>query len=308
MTRRITAISACIAVGLAAGVAFSEPAAAQSSSASVTTTLNMREGPSTGYRVLYAIPAGTVVPIFGCTSAYSWCQVAYGGRNGWVSARYLRDTRQAYNNRPVSDVGAQLGIALINFIIGQIAQGGGGQPTPPPGPGPGPGFGQACFYEHFNYEGASFCARAGQQYASLNRFNDRISSIRVGPGVSVQACEHFNYEGRCNRYTGRNAQLAFNDAISSIRIGGPQQAGPAQVCFYEHWDFSGNRFCASEGDSRAFVTTAWNDRISSIQVSPGASVQVCQHANFDGWCDRFNSNVRRLTENRNDQISSFTIN
>ena len=299
------AVAVLIAVSLAAVTGHHSPANAQSAWASVVTGLNMRQGPSTQYGVITTIPGGSTVPVHRCTSGYSWCEVSHAGRNGWVSARYLRDTRQAFNNRPIAEVGPQLGIALFDFIIGQIANAG------PGGLGAGPHPGQACFYEHVNFSGASFCARTGQSAANIGaQWNDRISSIRVGPGVTVQACEHANFAGSCDRFARNVNRLAANDTISSYSVGGPFQVGdgrPGRVCFFEHRDFAGNRFCANEDQYAAFVGQAWNDRISSIQVEQGATLQACQHANLEGWCERYDGSVRRLAADRNDEISSYAI-
>lgn len=60
-----------------------------------TDTLNMRTGPGTGFRVIDALPMGTVLRDLGCavnTQGARWCEVARtdrGARSGWVSSRYL---------------------------------------------------------------------------------------------------------------------------------------------------------------------------------------------------------------------------
>ena len=51
-----------------------------------TGNVNMRSGPGTEYPVITTIPAGAPVEVMGCQS---WCQVAYGGAQGFVSGRYV---------------------------------------------------------------------------------------------------------------------------------------------------------------------------------------------------------------------------
>jgi len=51
-----------------------------------TNDVNMRSGPGTRYDVITTIPAGAPMEVFDCQS---WCQVAYGGTQGFVSARYV---------------------------------------------------------------------------------------------------------------------------------------------------------------------------------------------------------------------------
>jgi uncharacterized protein YraI len=63
---------------------------ASSALAAVTTTdLNMRAARGTGSAVIAVIPQGAQVDVLGrCASG--WCRVGYGGRTGFVSARYLQ--------------------------------------------------------------------------------------------------------------------------------------------------------------------------------------------------------------------------
>jgi len=63
--------------------------AAQAANAIVTTNLNVRTGPGTGYASLGSIPNRAPVSVQGCTSGYGWCQISYGGLSGWASSRYL---------------------------------------------------------------------------------------------------------------------------------------------------------------------------------------------------------------------------
>ena len=82
----------------AAALAFSLPSAAEAQSyGAVIQDLNLRSGPSTGYRVLAVMPGGAPVSVHHCTGG--WCQVTFGGRTGWASQRYL-DLRVAYAPRP----------------------------------------------------------------------------------------------------------------------------------------------------------------------------------------------------------------
>lgn len=57
------------------------------SAATITNDLNLRSGPSTGYRVIDTMPAGAHVSVLGCTG--SWCRVNFRGRVGYASASYL---------------------------------------------------------------------------------------------------------------------------------------------------------------------------------------------------------------------------
>ena len=68
------------ATALAGGAAFSQSFA--------TGDVNFRTGPGVSFNRLATIPRGAPVTINGCVPA-GWCQVTFGYRDGWVSARYL---------------------------------------------------------------------------------------------------------------------------------------------------------------------------------------------------------------------------
>lgn len=51
-----------------------------------TGNVNMRDGPGTQFGVITTILAGAPLEVFGCQS---WCQVAYAGRQGYVSGSYV---------------------------------------------------------------------------------------------------------------------------------------------------------------------------------------------------------------------------
>jgi len=195
----------CAALGLSL-VGMAAAQAAQS-----TVSLNVRSGPSTNYRVVDVLYQGETVDVEGCQSG--WCRINHTGPDGWVSARYLTniDQRGGSQQSAEPDINFSVDVPGFSFSIGN-----GGDFRPRPGRPSG----EVCFYEDYNYRGASFCAEPGQRNASLGSFNDRISSIRVRGDAQVQVCEDYNFDGRCavldrNRPSlqGRN-----NDIISSYRV------------------------------------------------------------------------------------------
>lgn len=65
--------------------------------AGVTThALNLRGGPGLGHHVIAAMPAGARVDVGPCNAG--WCRVAWRGRGGWASARYLSDAAAPRRN------------------------------------------------------------------------------------------------------------------------------------------------------------------------------------------------------------------
>ncbi|WNG13821.1 M12 family metallopeptidase [Cystobacter fuscus] len=92
------------------------------------------------------------------------------------------------------------------------------------------------------------------------------------------------------------------NAISAIYGGGTATG----VCFYSDVDYKGASFCATSDNS--WVGAEWNDRISSVKVSPGFEFTLFNDINFGGsglgcGCDIPNL----VTHNFNDLTSSFRI-
>ena len=80
--------------------------------------------------------------------------------------------------------------------------------------------GSVCFYEHVNYQGASFCGSADSNWIG-SAWNDRVSSVRVRDGASIDMYQDINYTGTKITLNADNANfvaLNFNDALSSYRV------------------------------------------------------------------------------------------
>ena len=85
---------------------------------------------------------------------------------------------------------------------------------------------QVCFYEHVNYQGASFCASADSTWVG-GAWNDRVSSVKVPAGSKVTLYWDINYGGKSLVLTGDTANLvslSFNDQMSSFKIAAPPVA------------------------------------------------------------------------------------
>ena len=81
---------AALALLATAGAAFAAPAY-------VTSNVNVRSGPGTGYSVIDNIRRGEQVDVQQCRG--SWCYVEKRGPDGWVAASYLeRGGRQSYDD------------------------------------------------------------------------------------------------------------------------------------------------------------------------------------------------------------------
>lgn len=80
-----------------------------------TADVNLRAGPATQYPAVAIIPYGDSVSLFGCTSGFSWCDIAWGNARGWAAAAYLQ---VVYRGTPVAieaGVAPRLGIDVVVF-------------------------------------------------------------------------------------------------------------------------------------------------------------------------------------------------
>ncbi|MTI43284.1 SH3 domain-containing protein [Roseibium hamelinense] len=76
--------------------------------------VNFRAGPGTNYPVITTVPRGQPVFVFRCTSDYRWCDSAYAGARGWVSAQYIGSALPGpYYGQPYSRIAGNLGVPRL---------------------------------------------------------------------------------------------------------------------------------------------------------------------------------------------------
>lgn len=74
---------------------------------------------------------------------------------------------------------------------------------------------------------------------------------------------------------------------------------------FEHINYAGGRLSLLPGQVMPSVGPAWNDRISSVQVSNSCRLVAFQHDNYEGDRRVFNVNTSSVGNLWNDQISSL---
>ena len=110
---------ALTAAAFASGMIAIPNVASAAAPAIVTTDLNIRTGPGTGYQAFDVIPAGGRVTVYGCATGYNWCDIGWSGTRGWVSGSYLAYRQSgSYYDRPISSVGVSVGVPVISFSFG----------------------------------------------------------------------------------------------------------------------------------------------------------------------------------------------
>jgi hypothetical protein len=200
------------------GAALAAPAVA-------TDSASVRSGPGSSYGRVARLYPGEEVEVTECRQG--WCFVKHAGTDGWVSSTLLANPDNYDNNPPPPprngrplpppQPGINFGFTLPNGPSVQI-----GVPNQPPArpvrPNRGP---QVCFYRDVGFSGPSFCARPGESadFLADTGWNDRISSIEVLGGASVDVYEDANYEGRSISLDNSASSLGgMNDMISSYEV------------------------------------------------------------------------------------------
>lgn len=173
----------------------------------------------------------------------------------------------------------------------------------------------ACFYLDGDYRGDSFCMNVGESQRNVgDRYNDKISSVRVFGGAQVIVYEHENFGGASRTFTGDVSNLRdWNDKITAIqvqygRIGFSGSGNEPQngACFYLDADYRGEKFCVNSDESQQNLGERYNDRISSIRIFGRAEVTVYEDENFNGSRQTFRQDVPNLRD-WNDRITSFQV-
>ncbi|MGB9591519.1 MAG: hypothetical protein ACPL1K_03270, partial [Candidatus Kryptoniota bacterium] len=104
-----------------------------------------------------------------------------------------------------------------------------------------------------NYSGQCVVKNVGEypDPGSIGLPNDSISSIKVGTNVKATLCEHDNFRGVCETFTGDDPDLSNNsignDRVSSARV--ERKCALSSVP-------SNYRYCADEGSFCSFSGTA----------------------------------------------------
>ncbi len=137
--------------------------------------------------------------------------------------------------------------------------------------------------------------------------NDKVSSIKVSPGVKAVLFQHINYKGYKRVYTANTAWVGkqVNDQFSSLKVKSKRKPKHT-ICLYEHANYKGWRKCF-RADKPNFVSLGINDKVSSIKVSPGAKAVLFQHINYKGYKRVYTANTAWVGKQVNDQYSSVKV-
>ncbi len=162
-------------------------------------------------------------------------------------------------------------------------------------------------FDDQNFRGRSATFRQDVPNLEPLGINDRISSLRVGPGEQWEVCEHANYQGRCVVVSGAEPDLRtnrWNDLISSMRRVGRFPRPPFErdpyIVLFERTNYRGNPRNYSEA-----VPSGLGRRVQSVTIGRG-SWELCEGNNFTGRCVTLDQSVPDLaTYNLRNRISSL---
>jgi Beta/Gamma crystallin len=155
-----------------------------------------------------------------------------------------------------------------------------------------------------NFRGKTQTFRRDVSDLARYGLNDRISSLRVGPGEQWEVCEHANYQGRCVVVSGEEPDLGRNslsDIISSFRrvggSGGGGSAGPTPpqgnwyMVLYDQPNYRGRvmRYKAA-----AAILSGFTNRAQSVTIGKGVW-ELCEGTNWIGRCVTLEQSVPDLS-------------
>ena len=96
-----------------------------------------------------------------------------------------------------------------------------------------------------------------------------------------------------------------NNSVTVPGLNPPPPPPAPTVCIYDGPNYSGAELCGPAGSSSSNILGFWNNRITSLKVTGGAKIKLCQNPNYLGFCNTFNSNVPHLGFPLNNKASSY---
>ncbi len=130
----------------------------------------------------------------------------------------------------------------------------------------------ACFYEHVDYVGASYCAGADSSFVG-GSWNDRVSSLKIQAGYQIEIFENSNYGGRSLKLTSNTSNLVpltFNDALSSFRITKVSDGGGTAPPTSDTPDFGPNVTVFDPNTPTATIQAKFDDAFKPQLLNPTA--------------------------------------
>lgn len=183
---------------------------------------------------------------------------------------------------------ALVGLCLLGTIAAPAAQWQGGRDSV-----------GITVYEDRDFRGRSATFR--DDVPDLVRFglNDRIESLEVASGELWEVCLDIHYRGRCQVFSGGQADLRRNgwdkeiSSMRRVRGGGgyyppnpgwpggrpPVGSGRGELRLYENRDFRGGSRTLT-GPTPDLRALGFNDKAESLRLGPGEAWEICRDINY----------------------------
>lgn len=167
-----------------------------------------------------------------------------------------------------------------------------------------------------NFRGTN--ANFKTEVSDLRKFgmNDRVDSIKIGRGEMWQVCEDINFKGRCQVFSGDEADLnrvSWGGLISSLRPvkeGGGRGGYPppppprAHLVLFDGVNFQGESIVVFEATP---AIRGMINRAGSVKVYGGVW-QICDGVDFWGRCEMVTTSMPDLGRlGFRDKISSVRM-
>lgn len=208
-----------ITTTLAAAILFATASGAFAAPNFVATDdADLHKNPKNSSAEVNYVEEGDLLTITKCSG--NWCFAKVPGPDGWIRKDYIESLDDEEDDAPVNNGNNGAGIGLgITIGPGGPSIVVGTQGSQVAGPTKGQ---RACFFEHANYIGNSFCVGANKTVNNLNStgLNNAISSIKLF-GVTTDICDKNNLGGTCITISSDTNNLTskqFNDMASSVDI------------------------------------------------------------------------------------------
>ncbi len=197
---------------------------------------------------------------------------------------------------------------------------------------------QVFLFEKAEYGGQSLSFTYDNDIPDLTRWNlptgekwnDRISSLKVGRGTRITLYQHTNYGGASISFEGDGTNnndisnlhgLGWGNMVSSFKVHRSLIPESNQVFLFEHENYDGAALFLSVGqdipDLRQSIISSgksWNDRVSSLKIGKDALVHVWTDINYEGPSIPYSGDGQGLVtipslhpEGWGDKISSLKV-
>ena len=189
-----------------------------------------------------------------------------------------------------------------------------------------------CVYDGTNYNNMLGCFAYDSPLS--NKFNDKISSLKIHPGYQVKVYQDWNWGDTCDsyltKYTSNQSNLgANNNIISTIKVDPynpydtkcdgqpPTPATPPTpvveyptedkpVCFYKDMNYGGASKCYTFGQHN--ISSSFNNSFSSIKVHSGYGVIAYDNPDSESAVSKgYLKNMSDLQDSIDNKISSIKI-